>query len=182
MIDFLYITRYNDDRGVDEEDLKDMMDQSSIVATGSVDAETQLSNASITTSLPLDATRGPLVTNAKVYILSDKYDIPSLKKVAARKYREVLKDRWNNDTFAESAQIVYENIISDKDELKDAIVEIARVNISQLLDRGEFVRLLRGNGDMAFDVLNTILNEKLRTCHNCSNFRFAVCNNCHKQV
>lgn len=160
MIDFLYRTRYNDDRGVDEFDIKDMIDLSSLVAAGSADAETLLSNASATTSLPLDTTRGPLITNAKVYILGDKYDIPSLKKVAARKYREILKDRWNNETFAESAAIVYENIIGDEDELKDAIVEVARANISHLLDRGEFVRALRSHGDMSFDVLSPVLNRR----------------------
>jgi hypothetical protein len=105
------------------------MDQSSLVAAGSTRAETPLSNTSIATSPPLDSTRGPLITNAKVYILGDKYDMSSLKKIATRKYK-IIKDRWNNDTFAESAAIVYENIISDEDGLKDVVVEAAHSNIS----------------------------------------------------
>jgi hypothetical protein len=181
MIHFLYKTRYNDDRGVDKDDIKDITGHLSIIAPKSDDTVTQSGNA-ITTSLPHDLTRGPLVTNAKVYILGDKYDISSLKKVAVRKYREVVKDRRNNDTFAESAKMVYANIITDQDELKDAIIEAARTKISQLLERGEFVSLLKSNGDMACDILNATLGKKPRSCHNCSHFRYAICNSCHNEL
>ncbi|KAH8650977.1 hypothetical protein BGZ60DRAFT_534153 [Tricladium varicosporioides] len=154
------------------------MDQPPLVISGSVDAETQSSNASIATSLPLDIIKGPLVTSAKLYILGDKYDIPSFKNLASYKYKDIVKDRWNHDTFAESDKIIYENIVRDEDVLKDVIIKAAHANMSQLLDRGEFVNLHKNSNDMTFDVLAAMLNKNSRPCRNYSGFQYTVCKHC----
>jgi hypothetical protein len=65
--------------------------------------------------------RGPLVTNAKVYILGDKYDIPVLKDVAARMYHAVAGDQRYRRTFTESLELVYENTPAKKDKLRDVV-------------------------------------------------------------
>jgi len=182
MIDFLYKTRYDDDRTIDEEDLKDLADQhSTITSCTSSAGETQPKESATTAPHPTDFIKGPLVTNAKVYILGDKYDIPSLKEVAVRKYEETVKDLWNNDTFAESAKLVYDNIVSENDMLKPKIIKIVTTNMSQLLQRDDFVRVLRSNGDIATDVLNAML-EKVKSCANCGNFQYSICNSCHKRI
>jgi speckle-type POZ protein len=98
-----------------------------------------------------------LLANAQVYILGDKYDIPSLREVATAKYKEIVKDRWNNNIFAASAQSVYTSIVREYDMLKDVIIEAAHCIMTQLLNRGEFVRLLRSNGNMATDFPNAVI-------------------------
>lgn len=185
MIDFLYRTRYHDDRGIDEDELRDVTAQLSIVPSSdawqsSVETEAQPDHGHITASLPVDTTKGPLITNATVYILADKYDVQSLKKVAAHKYAEMVKDRWSNETFVESARLVYDNIIANNDILKEVIIEAMHSNLSMLMDRGDFLGLLRGNGDIATDILHA--STKPLTCSHCSGFNFATCNNCNSRL
>jgi len=181
MIDFLYKTRYNDDRTIDEEDLKDIADQHSLAASLASPAEPESNQSAITALQPTDYIKGPLVTNAKVYILGDKYDIPSLKDVAARKYQEIIKDMWNHHTFGESAKIVYDNIVSENDALKKAIVEVITENKSQLLKRDDFISVLRSNGDIAADLL-CALPEAPIGCSNCESYSYPICNNCHNTL
>jgi hypothetical protein len=124
----------------------------------------------------------PLITNAYMYILSDKYEISLLKSVAARKYREAVKDQRFNDTFTESVKLIYNYVISKKDVLKDFIVEAACNKISQLLILGDFADLLRVNGDIATDILLAVLGNKQRVCVQCTGFQFAACNYCHGRL
>jgi len=119
--------------------------------------------------------------------LGNKYDIPALKDLAARKYQEMVKDKWNNPTFAESARLVYDNIVSDKDNLRDIIVDAARENLADLIDRGEFVGLLRENGEMETDILVSVcgsggsrggVNGKNWKCQHCNCKVTPTCNYC----
>jgi hypothetical protein len=87
-----------------------------------------------------------LITNAKVYIIADKYDVQALKNWAATKYEEVLPKSWNNSAFTESARIIYDNTPETDRILRDVIVQGASENIDGLLDRGKFVDLLKSHG------------------------------------
>lgn len=144
MIDFLYRSRYNDNREADEGNVPN---QPSFALPGQPSAPGSLY-----------IIKGPLITNAKVYILGNKYDIPSLKEMAARKFREVVKDRWNGDDFIESAELTYDNIDNKEDALKSVVVEAAHSNIQQLLRNPEFVNLLEFNGSIATDILKVALD------------------------
>jgi hypothetical protein len=63
-----------------------------------------------------------LVTNAKLCILGDKYDIPKLKREAARKHTELVMKLWNSSAFVDSARLIYDNIIDQQDILRDVII------------------------------------------------------------
>ena len=143
MIDFLYRACYDDNRGGEDD---------------SYHTETDLESQSHAKFEANDDGKGPLVTNAKMYILGNKYDINSLKEVATRKYREMIRDQWYKDTLVESAELVYANIDNDKDPLKDIIVEAIHSihQLPQLLKRDDFVELLRNNGNIAFDILSRL--------------------------
>jgi hypothetical protein len=84
--------------------------------------------------------------------------------VGARKYREAVKDQPFNDTFTESAKLIYIHIVDRNDALKGLIVEAAYNKISQLLIPGDFVSFLRINGDVATDILLAVLGNKQRVC------------------
>jgi hypothetical protein len=96
---------------------------------------------------------GPLIIDARVYILGDKYDILALKDVAARMYKDAVKDRWNSPTFATNAQLVYENTAIEEDKLRGIIVEVVRENLADLMIREDFLALLQRNAEMAKDIL-----------------------------
>lgn len=172
LLDFLYRARYDDDRGIGEGDFGDIVDQHIEIGP---DSEI----GSETPSEAINLIRGPLVTNAKMYILGDKYDIPSLRNVAAQKYKEMVEDRWYHDTFAKSAELVYNSIITESDILKDVIVEAACSKMSRLLIRGEFVSLLRVNGNIATDIL---LSNRSRVCIQCEGYRYPICNYCQNRL
>jgi hypothetical protein len=182
MIDFLYKTRYDDDRTVEEEDLDDMADQETTSKLGLPSTEAQISTVSDVVSHSRNAVTGPLVTNAKLYILGDKYDIPSLKEVAARKYKDVVKDRWESNAFAESVSLIWEGIIQEEDALKEIMADVAHGHMGQLLGRVEFVSVLRSNADIAVDFLRAVVGKKPKPCKNCSSYSYAVCNYCQNQL
>ena len=43
--------------------------------------------------------RGPLLLNARVYAITEQYNIPDLKTLAAEKYKVVVKEGWNSASF-----------------------------------------------------------------------------------
>lgn len=120
-----------------------------------------------------DEPGAPLIVHAKLYILGDKYDIPSLKELASRNYGEIVATQWNTKAFPESAEIIYNNIVVEKDALKDIIYERAKSNISTLINEPGFEGLLRRINDFAADILISLIQGKKQkagntfNCHIC---------------
>lgn len=97
---------------------------------------------------------GRLTTCAKVYIIADKYDVPELKKLAATKFENAVSTDWNTESFSLSIELIYESL-PDSDRVLKNIALIATSNhIKELSDRGEFVRMCKSDGEIAFDILN----------------------------
>ncbi len=106
---------------------------------------------------------GPLIINAKVYIIADKYDIPALKGVAVRMYKDAVIDRWNSPSFPASARLVYDNTAVEKDKLRGTIVEVALENLVGLTSREDFLALLQKNGEMAKDIIVALARKGIRS-------------------
>lgn len=99
-----------------------------------------------------------LVVNAKVYIVADKYELDDLKKLACTKYKQLLPGgTWNSSDFTESARLVYDNTMETDRMLRDIIVQSAGINVKALLDRGEFVELLKDHGDLATEIMGKVV-------------------------
>lgn len=106
--------------------------------------------------------------DAKVYILGDKYDIPALQNVAARKYQAVAGDQRYRRTFTESLKFVYENTPAKKDKLRDSVVEAARENLAGPMVRRDFRDLLQQKPEIALDILSAVSSStKGWTWHMC---------------
>jgi hypothetical protein len=126
----------------------------------------------------------PLIVHAKLYILGDKYNIPSLKGLACRNYGELVATQWNTKAFPESAEMIYNNIVVERDILKDVIYEKARSNISTLISEPKFQGLLRRINDLAADILISLIplipSEKAGNTFNChicsSSYKLCGCN------
>jgi hypothetical protein len=88
-----------------------------------------------------------------------KYEIQALKDLAVAKYKHVLLETWNSFTFTESALLVYNNTVETDRMMRDAIVEGASKNVKTLLDRGEFVDLLKSQSDLAVKVLRKVVSN-----------------------
>ena len=98
-----------------------------------------------------------LLVNANVYIIADKYEIEALKKLACLKYEEVLSDTWNTSYFSESASHVFENTVETDRILRDVIVQVASDHVKALLDRGEFVEMLKRHGDISAEIMRKVV-------------------------
>lgn len=99
-----------------------------------------------------------LLVNAKVYIVADKYELDTLKKLASDKFNRFLPcGIWNSSDFTESARLVYENTMETDRMLRDIIVQTASINVKALLDRGEFVELLKDHGDLATEIMGKVV-------------------------
>lgn len=98
-----------------------------------------------------------LLVNAKVYVIADKYELDALKELACYKYNEVLLGNWNTSNFSESVSYVYENTVETDRCLRDVIVRVASDNARSLLDRGDFVAMLKIHGDVATDIMHEFI-------------------------
>lgn len=135
MIDYLYTLDYDD------------RPSSSMVA----EEAKQQQQARATDQAP------SLLINAKVYIIADKYELEALKWFACSKYKKVLWNTWNTPFFPESACHVLENTMETDRLLRDVIVRVASEHAKDLLDRDEFVEMLRNHGDIAADILRKVV-------------------------
>lgn len=118
-------------------------------------------------ALDPDSDEGPLLVNANMYIVGDKYDITSLKEHAVSKFKEVVDEQWNRPSFSASIAYLYENSVDTDRELKDVIMEVVITNIRALLQKKEdgtsyhFKELLEENETVAAEVIE-LMKGKMR--------------------
>lgn len=108
-----------------------------------------------------------LLFNTKIYIVADKFDIPALKKLATHKYqtrRSRVLTYWNSPVFLASALLLWNNTMDDDRLLRNAIVIVAGNHIKTLLDRGEFVDLMREHGSFSLDIVKFMQGHEFETC------------------
>jgi hypothetical protein len=141
MVEFLYRAKYN----VDSEMHKD--------ASGTARSKRTIAQS-------VQEAEHPLMTHAYMYVLGDKYDIPALKELACRNYKERTETQWNAEAFSESAELVYNNIVAGKDPLKNAIYEAARARIECLINEPSFDGPLRRINNFAADILVSFVKTK----------------------
>lgn len=149
-MDFLYSLDYDDERGELKASQESHKPEHKF-------GEESFENWTFGYSQPTVYDPISLLINAKVYIIAEKYDIQALKELACAKYKEVWQKSWNSAHFTESASLVYENTVEEDKMLRDVIVKAASDNIKALLDRGEFVELLKSYGDFATDILKNVV-------------------------
>ena len=94
-----------------------------------------------------------LITNAKVYVIADKYDIQPLKELAAQKYENVLAEAWNSPYFASSLKILYEQTPASDVRLKKPAIARAASHITDLMKHDGFLELCKTNGEICFEAL-----------------------------
>lgn len=101
-----------------------------------------------------------LITNAKVYIIAEQYDIQPLKHLAKKKYQDIIPATWNSSSFVESLRIIYDGTpdSSQVDMLRELALNTAGRHAKELMDRGEFLTLCKDRGEISVEVLKASLN------------------------
>ena len=100
-----------------------------------------------------ESSDGPLVMNANVYAIADKYEIWSLKKVARRKTTKALETDTNHESFLPALDIVWNTTPLHDRGLRDLFLPFIAENKKTLLEKEDFMETIRANGDLAVDVL-----------------------------
>jgi len=131
---------------------------------GQSDSTTPLSNpfaklATTISDFPFRAEA--LITNAKVYIIAEQYDIEPLKYLARTKYADILPSTWNTPSFVESLQFIYDGTpdLEKTDQLRGIVISYAGEHVKELMDRVDFVALCKERGDIATDVMKAAFHK-----------------------
>ncbi|TKA69594.1 hypothetical protein B0A55_09258 [Friedmanniomyces simplex] len=67
----------------------------------------------------------PMIFNVHVHIIADKYDIPELAKLAARKFADLADSEWQSPDFADAASLVFTTAAHALYKLRDIIIDVA---------------------------------------------------------
>lgn len=106
--------------------------------------------------------RGALLVNAQVYIMADKHDISALKELARKKYTETVGELWQAGEFMDSAELVFEKTLCG-DSLRKVIIDTAATHVQTLIQERWFVKMLKGKGELAVEVLKGVLAQGVDT-------------------
>lgn len=110
---------------------------------------------------------GPLLANAQVYVMADKYDISALKELARKKYTVIVGETWQTGGFMDSAELVFEKT-QPGDSLRKVIINTAATHVQTLIQERWFVKMLEGKGELAVEVLNGMLAQGVDARNACS--------------
>lgn len=96
-----------------------------------------------------------LIKHAKVYIMAEKYDIQPLKTLARQRYSFVADNYWNSCCFVQSIELIFDGTpdISEGDDLRKAVLEVASRYMKRLLAREDFAQMCQKRGDIGFAIL-----------------------------
>ncbi|KAG7412872.1 BTB/POZ domain-containing protein 8 [Fusarium oxysporum f. sp. rapae] len=101
----------------------------------------------------------PIVFDAHMYQIADKYDIAALKTESKNKFELAIANGWATDDFPVAANLVYVSTPSEDRGLRDIVVETASENIDQLVGKDGFCELIRETPDFAADLIPFLSND-----------------------
>ncbi|KAG7007343.1 hypothetical protein G7Y79_00010g028440 [Physcia stellaris] len=99
----------------------------------------------------------PLLVNAKMYSLGDKYSIEALKELAEYKFSDALDAGWDIVSFPEVIDAVYNTTPASDRGLRDRLTPVLLEHKEELHEHEGFNSLITGklaDGDFAMDVIN----------------------------
>ncbi|PQE33412.1 BTB POZ domain protein [Rutstroemia sp. NJR-2017a WRK4] len=121
----------------------------------------------------------PMVFNAKVYSIADKYEVLSLKSYAKQKFETTVETCWDMDDFPHAIAEVYNSTPSVDQGLRKVVVDAACKHLDQLLSKQGFRDMLEGTEGFAPDVVQTLAKCQKQS-ETPSQIKYR-CPNCQKQ-
>lgn len=125
-----------------------------------------------------------LVTNAKVLVCADKWDIPKLRELSVRKYKECLAHEGKDNSFLSSFELMFGDWPEEDGGLKATAMKHAVKHYTELVQLPAFGEMCRKNGEIGLRILEGIAGPKvsvppltapthltrLKSCPDCSRF------------
>lgn len=106
-----------------------------------------------------DSSRGgvsPMLFNARVYKIAEKYRIPQLKERAKAKFEDTVRTCWDMDDFPLVVREIYTGTISTDRGLRNVVAETANNHIKSLLRKDDVLSVLEECGGFSADVLQLL--------------------------
>ena len=110
-------------------------------------------------ALASDVVVDPMLVNARIYFVADKYDIGPLKDLAKKKFEEVVKEQWRLESFPTVIKAIYENTLPS-DSLRVCLVSVVKRHKKELRESIAFMEVVRSGGDFAADVFDAWTNDR----------------------
>ncbi|KAF7888120.1 uncharacterized protein EAF02_002661 [Botrytis sinoallii] len=107
----------------------------------------------------------------RVFIIAEKYDIQVLKVLVKTKFEKAVFTEWNTISLSASLRLMYDELPESDRLLKDIAIQAAADHMEELADKGEFAKLCKEDGEIAYDVLKAFLhvaNHSAIVCPNCN--------------
>jgi hypothetical protein len=149
MISFMYSGDYNISKTIIKEDSTAAVESAESISS------TEPADTKLDEETP-DASQ-ELITHTEVYLIAEEKDIPALKELAVKKYEKALPKTWNSEAFVTSLKMMYEGTPESDRGLKDVAITVAGKRLKTLIDRGEFVALWKGRGDIGLDAFRAFM-------------------------
>lgn len=92
-----------------------------------------------------------LLLHTRVYALAEKYDIPSLKEVARRKFEIAMACHYDSPEFADAVEEVYCSTIDSERGLRDVVLQAFR-NHPQLATTRDVFAVIKQTPSLAFEL------------------------------
>ena len=99
----------------------------------------------------------PLLVDAKMYAIGDKYRINALKSLANTKFSDALDAGWDIVSFPEVIETVYTTTPASDRGLRDCVAPVLLEHKEELHGHEGFVSLIKNNlsdGEFAMDVIH----------------------------
>ncbi len=122
-------------------------------------------NVDVSESYKLKARHLDMLNDISVYAIADKYDIPTLKKLAEIKFRSLAYSIWPHHDFPAIVKSAYESTPDNDEGLRGIVTSICADHIEDvLLLEGPNASEMRDIGQFGFDILN-IVKENSNKSH-----------------
>lgn len=99
----------------------------------------------------------PLLVNANMYAIGDKYRIDDLKNLAKRKFSDALEAGWDIVSFPEIIETVYSTTLPSDRGLRDCLTPVLLKHKEELHKHEGFIGLVKdklADGEFAMDVIH----------------------------
>ena len=125
----------------------------------------------------------PLLINANMYSIGDKYNIPTLKTLANEKFSAALSAGWDIVGFPEVIETVYTTTPSSDRGLRDCLAPVLLEHKKELHEHEGFVGLIKNklaDGAFAMDVINAWTEVQRQGPYKCKHCSYTInqCPNC----
>ncbi|EFR02047.1 BTB/POZ domain-containing protein [Nannizzia gypsea CBS 118893] len=103
----------------------------------------------------------PMLFNARMYEVAERYSIPHLKERAKGKFTDAVHTYWDMDDFSPAIIEVYTSTPSTNRGLRDIISQTAFQHIGSLLHKDDFQLVLVEHAGFSADIVRLLANKPL---------------------